>query len=81
MTFYADQTIHLRRWQNYAIFDPYPPQISIKFEPSPLQIADVLNGLSHKAELPLEGIFFPLNFLPWEFLLIKKFEINKTKTT
>ena len=24
-----------------------------------------------KAELPLEGIFFEINFLPWEFLLIK----------
>ena len=34
-----------------------------------------------KAELPLEGIFFPLNFLPWEFLLVKKLEIEKTKTT
>ena len=33
-----------------------------------------------KAELPLEGIFFPLNFLPWEFLLVKKLEIEKTKT-
>ena len=37
--------------------------------------------MSFKAELPLEGIFFPLNFLPWEFLLIKKLEIGKTKTT
>ena len=27
---------------------------------------------STKAELPLEGIFFAFNFLPWEFLLIKK---------
>ena len=34
-----------------------------------------------KAELPLEGFFFSLNFLPWEFLLVKKLEINKTKTT
>ena len=25
--------------------------------------------------------FFALNFLPWEFLLIKKLEIRKTKTT
>ena len=25
--------------------------------------------------------FFELNFLPWEFLLIKKLEIKKTKTT
>ena len=25
--------------------------------------------------------FFALNFLPWEFLLIKKLEIEKTKTT
>ena len=33
-----------------------------------------------KAELPLEGIFFALNFLPWEFLLVKKLEIEKTKT-
>ena len=34
-----------------------------------------------KAELPLEGFFFQLNFLPWEFLSIKKLEIEKTKTT
>ena len=29
-----------------------------------------------KAELPLEGFFFALNFLPWEFLLVKKLEIE-----
>ena len=34
-----------------------------------------------KAELLLEGIFFALNFLPWEFLLVKKLEIEKNKTT
>ena len=34
-----------------------------------------------KAELPLEGIFFALNFLPWEFLSEKKLEVKKTKTT
>ena len=34
-----------------------------------------------KADLPLEGIFFALNFLPWEFLSVKKLEIKKTKTT
>ena len=28
-------------------------------------------SLFNKAELPLEGIFFALIFLPWEFLLIK----------
>ena len=33
-----------------------------------------------KAELLLEGIFFALNFLPWQFLLIKKLEIEKIKT-
>ena len=33
-----------------------------------------------KAELPLEGFFFALNFLPWEFFLVKKLEIEKTKT-
>ena len=27
-----------------------------------------------KAKLPLEGIYFALNFLPWEFLLINKLE-------
>ena len=27
-----------------------------------------------KAELTQVGIFFALNFLPWEFLLIKKLE-------
>ena len=34
-----------------------------------------------KAELQLEGIFFTLMFLPREFLLVKKLEIKKTKTT
>ena len=34
-----------------------------------------------KAELLQVGIFFGLNFLPWEFLLIKKLEIKKTQTT
>ena len=33
-----------------------------------------------KAELPQEGIFFALNFLPWEFLLINMLEIKKTNT-
>jgi hypothetical protein len=36
---------------------------------------------SSKAKLPKVGIFFALNFLPWEFLLIKKLEIEKNKTT
>ena len=39
-----------------------------------------LGNQSSKAELPLEGIFFALNFLPWDFLLIKKLKIEKTKT-
>ena len=34
-----------------------------------------------KAESPQVSIFLALNFLPWEFLLIKKLEIDKTKTT
>ena len=34
-----------------------------------------------KAESQQEGIFLALNFLPWEFLLIKKLEIEKPKTT
>ena len=37
--------------------------------------------LLNKTELPQVGIFFALNFLPWEFLLIKKLEIQKNKTT
>ena len=41
----------------------------------------VLKSCSTKAELPLEGIFFALNYLPWEFVLVKKLEIEKTKTT
>ena len=32
-----------------------------------------------KAELLKVGIFFTLNFLPWEFLSIRKLEIEKTK--
>ena len=34
-----------------------------------------------KAELQQVGIFLALNFLPLHFLLIKKLEIEKTKTT
>ena len=34
-----------------------------------------------KAEFQQVGIFFAFNFLPWDFLLIKKLEIEKTKTT
>ena len=30
-----------------------------------------------KAELPKVGIFFALNFLPWDFFIIKKLEIKK----
>ena len=37
--------------------------------------------LYSKAELLQVGIFFGLNFLPWQFLLAKKLEIEKTKTT
>ena len=32
-----------------------------------------------KAELPLEGISLALNFLPWEFLLVKQLEIEKLR--
>ena len=50
-------TIHLRRWQIFMIFYPYPPpvgsffttirqQIGTIFDPSPLEYADVLNGWS-----------------------------------
>ena len=42
---------------------------------------DFIYFFPNKAELPLEGIFFALNFLPWKFLLVKKLEIEKTKTT
>ena len=38
-------------------------------------------SLDHKADLLQVGIFFALNFLPWEFLSIKKLEIQKTKNT
>ena len=38
-----------------------------------------LEFLIAKAELPLESIFFALNFLPWEFK--KNLEIKKTKTS
>ena len=34
-----------------------------------------------KDELLLESNFFALNFLPWEFLLVKELEIKKTNTT
>jgi hypothetical protein len=38
-----------------------------------------INLRTSKAELPQVGIFFALNFLPWEFLSMKKLEIEKTK--
>ena len=38
-----------------------------------------VSGICGKAELPKVGIFFALNFLPWEFLLIKKLEIKKLR--
>ena len=41
---------------------------------------DFIYFFPNKAELPLEGIFFALNFLPWKFLLVKKLEFEKTKT-
>ena len=34
-----------------------------------------------KDELLQVGIFFAFNFLPWDFLSIKRLEIEKTKTT
>ena len=34
-----------------------------------------------KAELSQVDIFFLLNFLPWEFLPIKKLKIEKTKVS
>ena len=37
--------------------------------------------ITDKAELQQVGIFFALNFLPGEFLLVKKLEIEKTKHT
>jgi hypothetical protein len=37
--------------------------------------------ISTKAELPKVGIFFALNFIPWDFSLIKMLEIKKAKTT
>ena len=54
---FALGTIHLRRWQIFTLFDPYPPygrqffstnrrQIWQIFDPSPLEHADVLNGWS-----------------------------------
>ena len=44
-------------------------------------VSIIENNMSTKAELPQVGIFFALNFLPWEFLLLKKLEIEKAKTT
>ena len=44
-------------------------------------IDTVIHNSMPKAELSKVGIFFALNFLPWEFLLIKKLEIEKTQYT
>ena len=48
--------------------------VSYKHNKSKLTISN-----QNKAELGQVGIFFALNFLPWEFLLIKMFEIEKTQ--
>ena len=40
----------------------------------------LFNFSVYKAALQQVSIFFGLKFLPWEFLLIKKLEIEKTKT-
>ena len=34
-----------------------------------------------KANAPEKVLFLPTDFLPWEILLIKKLEIDKTKTS
>ena len=52
---------------------------SIKYVPHTLNVASFISV--DKVELPQVSIFFALNFLPWDFLLIKKLEIEKTKTT
>ena len=70
---------------NFHFGDIVKSFASSKFAPHPGYILPSKNYLwgppSNKAELPLEGIIFALNFLPWEFLLVKKLEIEKTKTT
>ena len=70
---------------NFHFGDIVKSFASSNFAPHPGYILPSKNYLwgppSNKAELPLEGIIFALNFLPWEFLLVKKLEIEKTKTT
>ena len=48
-------TIHLRSWQIFTIFDPYPPPVGsflllseLDSEPTSLKNADVLNGWSQR---------------------------------
>ena len=44
-------TIHLRRWQIFTIFDPYPPPVGsclLQSDPTPLKNSDVLNGWSQR---------------------------------
>ena len=53
----------------------------MNFTEPKIEVHQVLGHTFYKAELLLEGIFFALNFLPWEFLLVKMLEIEKTKTT
>ena len=51
------------------------------FQPN-INLALVFLAIRAKAEFAEEGTFFSqTDFLPWEFLLIKKLEIEKTKPT
>ena len=52
------------------------------YEVTQCQCTNTFVSIINKAQLRKVGIFFfALNFLPWEFLLIKKLEIEKTETT
>ena len=46
---------------------------------------DIINDVKVISRIKLnyrkKVFFFTLNFLPWEFLLIKKLDFEKTKTT
>ena len=51
------------------------------FTPNLAKLSFFSPVFASKAELPKLGGFFALNFLPREFLLVKKLDFEKTKTT
>ena len=69
---------NLQKGNKTQLHMPVCAQSSILYFKMKCNSSAISQSLQAKAELPLEG---KLNFLPWEFLLLKKLEIEKIKTT